>query len=145
MPRPTQRTHTVRWQAAALSIMTCALFLLAEINLVVAADWPMSNHDPGNSRSQPAETTISSANVSRLAPVYTLTTDGDNWATPVVVEGAVYVPDSGGKLWKFDRKSGEVIWSRSVSEYNGVANSAVRTSVVVTEGLVIFGDRSVRT
>jgi polyvinyl alcohol dehydrogenase (cytochrome) len=123
-------------------MMACALFLLADIASVVAADWPMSNFDPGNSRSQPEETTINPANVSRLAPVYSVTTSGDNWATPVVVGEAVYLPDSAGKLWKFDRASGQVIWSRSVSEYNGVANSAVRTSVVVSEGLAIFGDRS---
>jgi len=46
--RPTQRTRTVRWQAAALSIMTCALFLLAEINLVVAAGrprWQLGHHE----------------------------------------------------------------------------------------------------
>lgn len=141
----TRRPRQVHGRIATLgmSSMTAGLLLLlATIDLVVAADWPMSNHDPGNSRSQPAESTISPANVSRLAPVYTLTTNGDNWATPVVVGEAVYVPDAGGKLWKFDRTSGEVIWSRSISEYNGVANSAVRTSVVVAEGLVIFGDRS---
>ncbi|MGE4095241.1 MAG: PQQ-binding-like beta-propeller repeat protein [Candidatus Binatia bacterium] len=71
-----------------------------------------------------------------------MTTSGDNWATPVVVEEAIYVTDSGGKLWKLDRKSGKVMWFPSVSEYNGIAKSVVRTSVVVTEGLVIFGDRN---
>lgn len=137
-----QRIRNFYELTAVLTVMACALLLLAHITLAIAADWPMSNHDSANSRYQPAETTISPANVNRLAPVYTVTTSGDNWATPVVVGGAVYVPDAGGKLWKFDRKSGAVIWSRSVSEYNGVANSAVRTSVVVSEGLVIFGDRS---
>ncbi len=128
--------------SGVLSTLTCLLLLCTTRAFVDAADWPLSNHDPGNSRHQPAETTISPANVSRLAPVYTVTTNGDNWATPVVVGEAVYVPDAGGKLWKFDRTSGKVIWSHSVSEYNGVASSAVRTSVVVTQGLVIFGDRS---
>ena len=142
MPTVTQRTRKMHRRTAALGLVACALLLLADIALVVAADWPMSNHDPSNSRNQPVETTISPANVSRLAPVYTVSTNGDNWATPVVIGGSVYVPDSGGKLWKFDRQTGVVIWSRSVSEYNGVANSAVRTSVVVSEGLVIFGDRS---
>ncbi len=137
-----QRTRKPHRRVAALSMMAWALILLTQIAPVIAADWPMSNYDPGNSRSQPAETTLSPTTVSRLAPVYTVTTGGDNWATPVVIGGAVYVPDSGGTLWKFNRQSGEVIWSHSVSEYNGVANSAVRTSVVVTEGLVIFGDRS---
>jgi polyvinyl alcohol dehydrogenase (cytochrome) len=118
------------------------LFLLVGINLALAADWPMSNRDAGNSRHQPGETTISPANVSRLAPVFTLTTDGDVWATPVVTGDAIYASDAGGKLWKFDRASGKVIWSHAVAEYNGVASSAVRTSVVVAEGLVMFGDRS---
>ena len=137
-----QRTRKTHRRAAALRMMTWALVLLTQIAPVIAADWPMSNHDPGNSRNQPAETTISPTNVGRLAPVYTVTTSGDNWATPVVVGEAVYMPDASGKLWKFNRQSGAVIWSHSVSEYNGVANSAVRASVVVTEGLVIFGDRS---
>jgi polyvinyl alcohol dehydrogenase (cytochrome) len=123
-------------------MLLCALLLLTNVAPVLAADWPMSNRDPSNSRNQPAETTITPANVGRLAPVYAVTTSGDNWATPVIVNEAIYLPDSGGKVWKLDRTSGEVLWAHSVSEYNGVANSAVRTSVVVSEGLVIFGDRS---
>lgn len=138
----TQPTHKLRREGVALGLMTCAVILFIEVALVRAADWPMSNRDAANSRNQPAETTISATNVHRLAPVYTVTTSGDNWATPVVVGNAVYVPDAGGKLWKFDRQTGAVIWSHSVSEYNGVTPSAVRTSVVVTNGLVIFGDRS---
>lgn len=138
--RPKQ-THK-RCLRAATVLMMSTVFALIAAKCTHAADWPMSNGDPLNSRHQPLETTLSPANVSRLAPVHSLSTTGDNWETPTIVGDAIYVPDAGGKLWKFDRQSGAVRWSHAASEYNGVADSAIRTSVVVTDRLVIFGDRS---
>jgi polyvinyl alcohol dehydrogenase (cytochrome) len=78
-----------------------------------AADWPMAGHDPSGNHSQPEETTISAANVGRLAPRWSLTVAGNVNATPAVVDGAVYFPDSGGKFWKVDGSSGALEWCSS--------------------------------
>lgn len=107
-----------------------------------AADWPMANHDPSGSHIQPDETAISAANVGRLAPRWTLTVAGIVNATPAVVNGAVYFPDSGGKFWKIDAKSGTVIWSVSVPELTGTDKTFSRTSPAYGDGMVFIADNS---
>jgi polyvinyl alcohol dehydrogenase (cytochrome) len=102
-------------------------------------DWRMIGHDPDNSRSQPFEHAIGPGNVARLAPKWVLSTAGDVSATPAVVHGAVYVPDWGGKLWKINAETGEVLWSRSIAEYTGIAGAVSRTSPAVAHGLLYVG------
>ena len=80
------------------------------------ADWPMANHDPSGNRFQGTETTIGCSNVSQLAPRSVLQTAGNIYATPLVVDGAVYVPDQGAKLWKVDARTGSVVWSTALRE-----------------------------
>jgi polyvinyl alcohol dehydrogenase (cytochrome) len=64
------------------------------LSYVAAADWRMANHDPSGNHIQPDETAIGTANVGRLPPRWTLTVAGIVNATPAVVNGAVYFPDS---------------------------------------------------
>jgi hypothetical protein len=89
---------------------------------------------------QAAEHEISPANVGRLAPRWTLTTAGAISATPAVDDGAVYVPDYGGKLWAVAAGSGRVLWSRDISSYTGVAGDQSRTSPAVYGDELILGD-----
>ena len=108
-------------------------------------DWLMIGHDVENTRSQPAESGIGRKNVSRLAPKWVLTTAGDVSATPAVAprpsaaqtHPSVFFPDWGGKLWKVDAETGDVIWSRSISEYNGIPNSVSRTSPAYAHGMIL--------
>lgn len=129
------------------------------------SSWPMGGHDVRNTRSQPDESRIDRRNVSRLLPKWVLTTAGDVSATPAVVGGhhegdrddhgewrgdrhdersgggeAVYFPDWGGMLWKVDAESGRVIWSRSISEYNGIPGAISRTSPSFAHGMIFIGD-----
>jgi polyvinyl alcohol dehydrogenase (cytochrome) len=122
--------------AAAAATAAVAAAGLPQLGL----DWRMGGRDPANTRSQPFEWRISPRNVARLAPRWVHTTAGDVSATPAVVHGAVYVPDWGGKLWKLDAETGAVVWSRSISEYNGIAGSISRTSPSYAHGLVFVGD-----
>ena len=111
-------------------------------------DWLMIGHDVENTRSQPAESGIDRKNVSRLAPKWVLTTAGDVSATPAVgVDDergkkirSVYFPDWGGRLWKVDADTGNVIWSRLIADYNDIPNSVSRTSPVLANGLIYVGD-----
>jgi len=103
-------------------------------------DWGMIGNDATNSRSQPLEHTISPANVSRLTPKWIAMTAGDVSATPAVVDGAVYFGDFGGKLWKLDSETGQVIWSHLVSDYTGIAGDIARTSPSIAGNTLIVGD-----
>jgi polyvinyl alcohol dehydrogenase (cytochrome) len=123
------------------------------------ARWRMAGHDVQDTRNQPLEWRIGPWNASRLATKWVLTTAGDVSATPSVVEDddrgrdlrrfrqrdhgsgkVVYFPDWGGKLWKVDADTGEVLWSRSIPDYNGIPGSLSRTSPVVAGGMVYVGD-----
>jgi polyvinyl alcohol dehydrogenase (cytochrome) len=108
----------------------------------LADDWPMANHDPRGSRNQETETTITAANVAQLAPRWVLNASGNVYATPLVVAGAVYVPDQGGKMWKVDANTGAVLWSTSISDYNGRPNTFSRTSPAYADGMVFVADNS---
>jgi polyvinyl alcohol dehydrogenase (cytochrome) len=103
-------------------------------------DWGMIGNDPTNSRNQPFEQTIGPANAHQLALKWVATVAGDVSATPAVVNGAVYFGDFGGMLWKLDADTGEVIWSRAVSEYTGIAGDIARTSPSVAGNTLVVGD-----
>jgi polyvinyl alcohol dehydrogenase (cytochrome) len=53
---------------------------------------------------------------------------------------AVYFPDWGGMLWSVDGETGQVIWSRKISDYNGITGSISRTSPAFAHGMIFVGD-----
>src|SRR6266849_1068865 len=93
---------------------------------VLRSDWLMISQDSSGSHNQPFERRIGPSNVGRLAPKWVATTAGDVSASPVVADGAVYFPDWGGRLWKLDAETGQVIWSHSISEYDGIPGDISR-------------------
>jgi polyvinyl alcohol dehydrogenase (cytochrome) len=115
-------------------------------------EWHMIGHDVANTRSQPSEHRISSRNVNQLSPRWVLTTAGDVSATPAVSRESergnglgqselfLYFPDWGGRLWKVNAETGEVVWSHQISEYNGITGSISRTSPALADGFVLIGD-----
>src|SRR4051812_35104128 len=126
-------------------IVACTLFLALAGATQTLADngggpgWNMIGNDSANSRNNALESTITPANVSRLAVKGVAQTAGDVSATPAVVGGAVYFGDFGGMLWKLDADSGDVIWSHAVSGYTGISNDLARTSPVVAGNTLIIG------
>jgi len=105
-------------------------------------DWPSANGDVIGSRHAATETAISPATVGRLESRLTLRTDGANWATPVVIGDSLFLTDAGGGLRRVDRDSGATIWARGLADLTGTPGAQARTSVVVTDRLVITGDRA---
>jgi outer membrane protein assembly factor BamB len=61
-------------------------------------------------------------------------------AIPAVVAGGVYVPDWGGYLNKVDAATGTTIWSRPISDYDGVSGSVSRAAPAVVGNSVYLGD-----
>jgi polyvinyl alcohol dehydrogenase (cytochrome) len=129
-------------RSAMLALCTVAALATAVAASAVVgdtSDWATYGRDPANTRSQPFEHDISSANVARLAPKWIATTTGDVSATPAVVNGAVYFGDFGGTLWKRDAATGALIWSQSVSAYTGLAGDYARTSPSLDGNVLIVG------
>jgi polyvinyl alcohol dehydrogenase (cytochrome) len=136
------KAHCRQSNYVALRTAVSATAMFVATGLAIAADWPMANHDPSGNHIQPDETLISAANVGRLAPRWTLTVAGIVNATPAVVTDAVYFPDSGGKFWKVDAKTGKVIWSVSLPELTGINNTLSRTSPAYADGMVVIANNS---
>ena len=130
---------------AAIILVVALLAALAGAARTLATDrddaaWPMIGQDPANSRNQPFEHVIRSANVHRLALKWSAPTAGDVSGTPAVVDGAVYFGDFGGMLWKLDAETGAVIWSHRVSDYTGIAGDLARTSPSLAGDTLVVGD-----
>src|SRR6266481_6173099 len=102
--------------------------------------WRIAGQNLSNTWSQPAEHSISPANVSGLSPKWVFTTGGDVSATPTVAGDAVYFPDWGGNLFAVKKQSGDLIWSRKISDYDGVAGAISRVSPAVDGDQLIIGD-----
>jgi polyvinyl alcohol dehydrogenase (cytochrome) len=67
------------------------------------------------------------------------TTAGDVSATATVVNGMVYVPDWGGKLWAIDSNTGRTLWSHNISDYTGTPHSVSRTTPTYWNGELVIG------
>jgi len=96
--------------------------------------------DLSNTRSQPGERLIGTANVSTLRARWVASTGGDVSATPIVDGDAVYVPDWAGNLYALNRTDGQVIWSHKIAEYNKVDGSLSRVSPAIHGDDLILGD-----
>jgi len=100
----------------------------------------MSGHDASNTRSQPLETRISTANVKTLITKWSFTTGGDVSSTPAVADGVVYFPDWQGNLYALRAESGQMIWSRKISSYTGFNGAVARVSPAIFGDTLILGD-----
>jgi polyvinyl alcohol dehydrogenase (cytochrome) len=104
------------------------------------AEWPVANQNLAGNRNQAAEQSINSSNVSMLAPKWVFTTGGDVSATPTVAGDAVYFPDWAGNLYAVNKDTGQLIWSRLMSTYDGFATAISRVSPAVHGDELILGD-----
>ena len=136
----------------AVGLAVLAAATAGAVAVQLSGQWSMGGQNPSNLRRQEAETKIGVANVSALAPNWTLNTAGDVSATPTVHERFVYAPDWAGNIYAADRNSGEVQWQRSVVDITGVPASdqfgspggIVRTSPAVAGNALIMGDQGGR-
>src|ERR1700739_4375754 len=108
------------------AVLVAALLLVAGLSARGQSDdappgqWRIAGQNLSNSWSQPAEHTISPANVSGLPTKWGLSTGADVSATPTVDGNAVYFPDWSGNLYAVEKESGKLIWSHQISAYDRV-------------------------
>jgi polyvinyl alcohol dehydrogenase (cytochrome) len=129
-------------KAALISglLLVVALSAQSQTDESQSGQWRIAGQNLSNSWSQPAEHSISPANVNGLAPKWVFTTGGDVSATPTVDGDAVYFPDWSGNLFAVKKESGQLIWSHKISEYDGVEGAISRVSPAVDGNQVIVGD-----
>ncbi len=95
-------------------------------------DWPMFNHDPEGSRTNPAEDRLTAKNVKDLKVLWTYPTAGAVAGTPAVVDDIVYAGDTTGQVYAV-RRDGTLVWMTNVG-------SPVTASVLVSNQRAIVGD-----
>jgi polyvinyl alcohol dehydrogenase (cytochrome) len=136
-------------RAPRLKLLGAVTALVATLGGAVASSlvgnegWASSGQNNQNTRHSAVERILNADNVGRLKPRWIFTTDGDISATATVVNGVVYVPDWGGKLWAIDTQTGTAIWSRNISDYTGTSGSISRTSPAYWDGELIIGTGNV--
>src|SRR5258705_1101542 len=129
-------------KAALISILLLVVALSARSRSPESesGQWRIAGQNLSNTWNQPAEHSINVGNVKGLNPKWVFTTGGDVSATPTVDGDAVYFPDWGGNLFAVKKDSGQLIWSRKISEYDGVDGAVSRVSPAVDHDQLIIGD-----
>jgi polyvinyl alcohol dehydrogenase (cytochrome) len=111
---------------------------------VGGGDWPSYGHDPFNTRSQPAETSIGVANAGSLAPawVFSLSSVGDAGqleSTPVVSDGCAFITASNGGVYAVDTGSGRLVWRHLFSVVTpGLGGAMVGGAALVAGHVVVI-------
>lgn len=105
-----------------------------------ASQWSLGGHDLTNSRNQPAEVLIGSADAHLLTVKWAFTTGADVSATPTVSGHDVFFPDWAGNLFAINKDTGQLIWSHKISDYNHFAGSISRSSPAIQGDQIILGD-----
>lgn len=129
-----------------------SLTALAALTLTVATanaesgvpEWFSSGGGLKNQSHQDAETVIAPATAPGLSVLWQAELDGSISATAAVEGDAVYVPDWGGSLHRLDAATGAAVWSRSVSEYSGIAGDFARVTPAIGEDVIIIGNQAAR-
>ncbi len=128
------------WTLISFFLLVAALSAQSQPDGPRSSQWRIAGQNLNNTWSQPAEHSISPTNVQNLKPKWIFTTGGDVSATPTVDGDAVYFPDWGGNLFAVEKNSGKLIWSRKISDYDGVAGAISRVSPAVVGDQVFIGD-----
>lgn len=129
-----------RWLTLGVA---ASLITLAGASVAAAGDgigsWTTAGNGLANWHNQPSESKINSGNVQHLAPKWVYSAAGDVSATPSVENGAVYVPDWGGKVTKLDAATGAVVWQVDLPGLTGVSGALSRNTPTISGNTVLVG------
>ena len=84
-------------------------------------DWPSYGHDLSNTRTQPAEKTLTATVVPTLTKAFAFSAkdgggDGDFTGTPVVSGGCLYIGSTTGWVFAVNADTGKKVWSTKVDK-----------------------------
>jgi outer membrane protein assembly factor BamB len=124
---------TTRNAAAVVSIV---FTFLSRGSPLVAADWLHFGHDSQYTSSNPAETTINSANISRLQRRWGLGCDDGFFSvisrSPAIYNGTLYTSGAGSRLTAYNASTGEMLW------HFGQGNAGWAPQPVVSQDGIVF-------
>ena len=105
------------------------------------AAWPMWGHDLSNHRYNDGETILTAQNVGRLTLKWTFAFPNTyiTSSQPTVIGDTVYVGGWNGYVYALDTHTGQQRWAFFTGITGKIA--VVRVGVVVSHGLVLFGDQ----
>jgi glucose dehydrogenase len=98
--------------ALATALLLPALFAQSA-KPQAAADWPMYNRDLAGTRYSPL-TQINTRNVAQLKLAWSYNLPLASEATPIVVDGVMYIP-AGNRILALEPESGREIWSYTIT------------------------------
>src|SRR5207245_8909151 len=109
--------------AALISVLLLVATLSAQSKPDVhrSGQWRIAGQNLNNTWRQPAEHSISPANVKGLKPKGVFTTGGDDSATPTVDCVADYFLDWVGNRFSAGRNSVSLMWYLLISDHDGCA------------------------
>ena len=153
--RPARSWHR-QLSAAVAAVAATAMTASAAYGAPPNATWPTGGQNLDNSRYQAAESAISAANASTLAPKIGfgtggafVTGGGDVSATPAVDGQRVYFPASNGKLFAIDRSTGATVWETSIPGLTGIntangatGNDYARATPAIAGQVLVIGTQS---
>ena len=126
--------------AVACSILWSGTMMAQTDTTAGPGEWRIAGQNLSNTRGQGTESQIGISNVGQLATRWVFETGADVSATPTVAGNAVYFPDWAGNLFAVNAHTGQLLWSRQISDYNGRSGSISRVSPAVFANELIFGD-----
>ena len=102
-------------------------------------NWLMFHHDlthTGYSTSTPTATFVTL--------LWNYTTNSVVWASPIIVDGRVYIPSDDGIVYCLDAISGDQIWNYT-THGTGRRGAPIGSSAAFSEGYIYFGsyDRNI--
>jgi outer membrane protein assembly factor BamB len=107
----------------------------AVLRMTDPGDWPQFHNGPAHTGDNPAETTISAANVGGLEMSWEASIGSDQYSAPAVVDGVVYVGTSGDQVEAFPANCGTGGGTCSPL-WRGITSGAVASSPAVVDGVV---------
>ncbi len=106
-------------------------------------DWGMYGYSPARTFSSDCPSAISPQTARHLTPLWTFKTDKTVTASPVVVDGRVFVGDWTGTMFALDAGDGALLWSTPTEPAPGAPFGPIVSSAAVADiggrQLVVFG------
>lgn len=108
-----------------------------------AGEWPTYGADLANSRSQPAEKVIGTANAGALAPAFVHQAPGPIDSTPIVAGGCVFVFSQGAaptsaRIAALDADDGAPVWQRDLAVGQAAfGGPAVSTPALTADSVIV--------
>jgi outer membrane protein assembly factor BamB len=112
------------------------------------SEWPTYGHDQSRTSTNSAETLVSKASLSSLAPAWQALIGTNEWgsnSTPSVSGGTVYVGSSvisGHNFFAFDAQTGAPVWAQTLGASAagcGAADVGIPATATIAGGVVVAG------